>query len=537
MSLLDAIQDRVPLVWVRTNQPEKVISTLPSLATDRQIFSFDSLDGLKVWSHEDRMWKIVLMTQLATEEGEEDQQFVLDFYPHALSYAFSQPNALFVDRNAHIEVEKKFDLYSSLYGRYRSAFWEDDLHAVPLQVVCLVTPDKAPPAELASMAVDVAVGLPTEGELVTIIQHVAAGHGNDVLKDQDVLAIASASRGMTELDAIQTYFYSIRTHGVISGDYVEELKFQRMKEQSSLEIVRPTVTFDDVCGLDNAKKLISQAHWIHENPEKAEELGLIALRRFLLVGVPGTGKSYLCQAAANKLGLDLAITGVAQNMNRFVGASEHNMMATFQQINMLAPIAVWVDELGRDLSGGDSSGVVDAGTTSRVHGAFLTGLQQLNEKVFLFAAANSLVDLSPEMLRADRFDKILFVGFPTFEERRAIFSKNLNHNLDYDFDQLAELTPGFTGAEIVVLIRETKQAVGFDEQRHIVTQDIVNMIPIQRNLVWIRHKHAIMNMYRVAMDEHEWASSDQLAEASSYVGGKVPSRKTVKLASSTFSLK
>ena len=131
------------------------------------------------------------------------------------------------------------------------------------------------------------------------------------------------------------------------------------------------------------------------------------------MGIPGTGKSAICEATANALGLDLARTGVSQVMNSFVGQSEANMRAVFNQIKVMAPLCVWIDEFGRDMSGGQSSSHVDGGTTDRVHGEFLTGLQELPENVFLICAANQIENLKPEMLRAERFDKIIFVGLPS----------------------------------------------------------------------------------------------------------------------------
>mgnify|MGYP000214883789 CR=1 FL=1 len=87
--------------------------------------------------------------------------------------------------------------------------------------------------------------------------------------------------------------------------------------------------------------------------------------------------------------------------SKVIGQSEANMRAVFKQIKLMSPLCVWIDEFGRDLSGGSSSSHVDGGTTDRVHGEFLTGLQELPEETFLLCAANQLEALRPEMLRAD----------------------------------------------------------------------------------------------------------------------------------------
>ena len=182
----------------------------------------------------------------------------------------------------------------------------------------------------------------------------------------------------------------------------------------------------------------------------------------------------------------------------------------------MAPLCVWIDEFGRDLSGGSSSSHVDGGTTDRVHGEFLTGLQELPENVFLMCAANQLEHLKPEMLRADRFDKIMFVGLPSFDERRAIVSiylANIDTPHEYNLDAIAHSTQYFTGAEIKSLIKEVKFYISSSELRPINTQDIVNYAPKMRNILWNKSRPMIQDLYKTAIDQWDWASTDQLKDA------------------------
>jgi SpoVK/Ycf46/Vps4 family AAA+-type ATPase len=210
-------------------------------------------------------------------------------------------------------------------------------------------------------------------------------------------------------------------------------------------------------------------------------------------------------------------------MNSYVGQSEANMRKVFKQIKALNPLCVWIDEFGRDLSGGGSSSHVDGGTTDRVHGEFLTGLQELPEESFLLCAANQIENLRPEMLRADRFDKIMFVGLPSHQEREAIFRIHLSkidtvHN--YDFDLLAAKTKYMTGAEIVTLIRETKFYVTTESLRPIETNDIIDRIKHNKNIIWLKHPQMIKEMYAHALDQWDWASSLQQEEAYEIIGRK-----------------
>jgi SpoVK/Ycf46/Vps4 family AAA+-type ATPase len=251
-----------------------------------------------------------------------------------------------------------------------------------------------------------------------------------------------------------------------------------------------------------------------------------------MVGIPGTGKSAICQATANELGLDLARTGISQVMNSFIGQSEANMRAVFKQIKAMSPLCVWIDEFGRDLSGGSSSSHVDGGTTDRVHGEFLTGLQELPEETFLLCAANQLEALRPEMLRADRFDKIMFVGLPAFTERKHIFNIHLSKidtDHEYDYDALAEASIYMTGAEIVSLIRETKFYVTTESFRPINTQDILNFIPRTKNTIWLKHNEMVMNMYQYALEQWDWASNEQMEDARMILGKKTPVKTETKV--------
>ena len=240
----------------------------------------------------------------------------------------------------------------------------------------------------------------------------------------------------------------------------------------------------------------------------------------------------VCEATAKELNLDLARTGVSQVMNSFVGQSEQNMRMVFQQIKAMAPLCVWIDEFGRDLSGGASSSHVDGGTTDRVHGEFLTGLQELPDNVFLICAANQLENLRPEMLRADRFDKIMFVGLPSFDERQAIFEiylRDVQTDHVFDYDNLADVTAGFTGAEIKSLIKETKFYVVSSQMRPINTQDIVSYAPKMRNILWNKSRDMIKDLYSTALEQWDFASSSQLEDAQLILNGtyaKISNTKT-----------
>jgi SpoVK/Ycf46/Vps4 family AAA+-type ATPase len=146
-----------------------------------------------------------------------------------------------------------------------------------------------------------------------------------------------------------------------------------------------------------------------------------------------------------------------------------------QLAEALAPCILWIDEIDKAFAGIDGKG--DSGTTSRVFGTFVTWMAEKTSPVFVVATANNIRSLPPEMLRKGRFDEIFFVGLPSQEERKAIFTVHLSRvrspNLkQYDVDRLAYETPDFSGAEIEQTIIEAMH-IGFSQNRDFTTDDIL----------------------------------------------------------------
>ncbi len=110
------------------------------------------------------------------------------------------------------------------------------------------------------------------------------------------------------------------------------------------------------------------------------------------------------------------------------------------------------------MSGVQSSGQTDGGTTSRVFGTLLTWMQEKTEPVFVIATANNIKELPPELMRKGRFDEVFFVDLPSVEERKKIFQIHIEsrkRNIkNFDLDVLAKETKGFSGSEIEESVKE-----------------------------------------------------------------------------------
>lgn len=519
--LHEQIQLGVPALWVTTKDYHRLTDMVLS-NTSRDFYTIDKGSFSKF---ENDAWKPVLVqvSNPASEDGGK-MTVTTGSFEVAVQYLFDLETKnkstflVYSFDDAAKTASQYASFVNSLMSDYRRSFMKDDNDMLPLQLILFCS--FACPEEYKHLFVEVEDGYPTYNEILDVVSHMHKSTNGEIFSSSDskyFADIAKAALGMSEFSMINTLLNSVIQTGKVSAEYVYKTKMSSVKKHGILEIIKPKVSFNNIGGLDRIKDVITKNVYFWQNPQEAELFGIAPIRRILTVGIPGTGKSAICEATANALGLDLARTGVSQVMNSFVGQSESNMRAVFQQIKVMAPLCVWIDEFGRDLSGGSSSSHVDAGTTDRVHGEFLTGLQELPDNVFLMCAANQIDNLRPEMLRAERFDKVFFVGLPAFEERIEILKIYLGEG-DYDYEHLAHKTKYFTGAEIRALIKQVKFEVVSTHHRQIATQDIVEHAPTMRNILWNKDKEMIKSLYRTAYEQWDWSSTLQFNEINDILG-------------------
>jgi len=164
---------------------------------------------------------------------------------------------------------------------------------------------------------------------------------------------------------------------------------------------------------------------------------------------------------------------------------------------------LWVDEIEKGLSGLQSSGASDGGTTSRVLSTFLTWMQEKTASVFVVATANDHSAIPPEFQRAGRFDEVFFVDFPSLKERIDIYRVLLNRKKynpkEFDLEYLASNSKNYSGAEIEKSIDEAMLVAFIDNKRKITTDDIIYSLK------------AFKPLYEMRKDEfdsmREWANS------------------------------
>lgn len=505
MKLAEHLKVRTPLIWVQSDEPRRVINKVAAIEEDRKVFRMDVVDGLVVWERNKERWLKVL-AELAP-----DQFVPTNEFNAALWHCYKERGVMLIE-NAHLSAEALIGFLGFISRNYVDAFYADDFDMIPATFVLISCKDEIP-AEIARDIVRVRFELPDAEEIAEIV-HFIDESTNKELVNEDITRHVRAGLGMSEFEFAQACALSLDEHKKLEPQVINAIKLENLKAGGLLEMRTPAIKMADIGGLDQAKELLQRVGWTWKHPAEAAKFGLEPLRRLLLVGVPGSGKSAICEAAADALQLELAKFGASQMMSKWVGESEANMRRAFAQVRAMKPLTLWIDEFGRDMSGGQSSGSVDGGTTDRVHGEFLQGIQELPDEVFLVCAANRIDGLPPEMLRADRFDKIMFVGFPTHSERAEIFGIHLGEFAEeYDLDQLAQLTPYFTGAEIKALIKEVRFRIAGDHHRMPTTEDLAAFAPKMKGRVWVNRREQILEMYGRAKSEWDWASSEQEEEA------------------------
>lgn len=513
------IQLGVPAIWISTKDYHRLADMVLSNSF-RTYYTFDK--GL-FCKYVDNCWKPVLV-KMQDPTSPDSISVTTSSFEVAIDYLYNHE-----DKNKSTLMIYSFDsadkiaaqyasFVNSLISEYRRSFMGDNSDTLPLQII--IFSSFLCPSEYKHLYVDIEDGYPDYNQILDIISHINTSTNGEIFSSSEpkhFAEIAKSALGMTEFSMINVMLNSVIDSGKVSSQYVYKNKMASVKRNGILEIIKPKMTFDQIGGLDRIKDVIAKNVYFWLNPQESEKFGVSPIRRILTVGVPGTGKSAICEATADALGVDLARTGVSQVMNSFVGQSESNMRAVFQQIKVMAPLCVWIDEFGRDLSGGASSSHVDGGTTDRVHAEFLTGLQELPDNVFLMCAANQLDNLKPEMLRADRFDKIFFVGLPSFQERVDIFKIYLPEGT-FDHEHLSLKTKYFTGAEIKSLIKQSKFDTVSNHHRQVETLDILDHIPHMRNILWNKDREMIKSLYRTAYDQWEWSSTLQFNDIDDILG-------------------
>lgn len=214
---------------------------------------------------------------------------------------------------------------------------------------------------------------------------------------------------------------------------------------------------DDVRGIDEIREEVENIIRIIKDPEKYREKGSNLFKGVMLLGEPGTGKTLLARAIAGEAGCNFIFCSGSDFDEMFVGVGAKRVRHLFKEARKHSPCIIFIDEIDSLLSGsrrmGGSEHSSSRGTINQIL-AEMDGFDK-NENIMVIGATNHEDSLDPAAVRPGRFDKKIHVPHPDINGREDIFQIYLDkiaRNDSVIAKALAQMTPGFTGAEIENLV-------------------------------------------------------------------------------------
>ncbi len=217
--------------------------------------------------------------------------------------------------------------------------------------------------------------------------------------------------------------------------------------------------FTDVAGADEEKEELTELVAFLKNPKEFTEMGAKIPRGVLLVGPPGTGKTLLARAVAGEANVPFYSISGSEFVEMFVGVGAGRVRDMFKKAKENAPCIIFIDEIdavGRQRGTGVGGGHDEREQTLNQLLVEMDGFEG-NEGVIILAATNRADVLDPALLRPGRFDRQIRVSNPDKRARSQILkvhARNKHFAPDVDFDNIAQRTPGFSGAELANVLNE-----------------------------------------------------------------------------------
>ncbi|TSE25936.1 ATP-dependent zinc metalloprotease FtsH 4 [Tepidimonas sediminis] len=270
------------------------------------------------------------------------------------------------------------------------------------------------------------------------------------------------------------------------------------KSRAKIYVEQDTgVTFADVAGVDEAKAELQEIVAFLKDPQGYGRLGARAPKGVLLVGPPGTGKTLLAKAVAGEAGVPFFSISGSEFVEMFVGVGAARVRDLFEQARAKAPAIIFIDELdalGRARGAGGPIGGHDE--REQTLNQLLVELDGFDSGtgLVLLAATNRPEILDPALLRAGRFDRQVLVDRPDKAGRVQILrvhARKIKLAADVDLEQIAALTPGFSGADLANLCNEAALAATRRGAEAVALQDFT--AAIERIVAGLEKKNRLLN--------------------------------------------
>ena len=255
------------------------------------------------------------------------------------------------------------------------------------------------------------------------------------------------------------------------------------------------IKFDDVAGEDEAKESLTEVvNYLHD-PSKYQEIGASMPKGILLVGPPGTGKTMLAKAVAGEANVSFFSMSGSEFVEMFVGMGASKVRDLFKQAKEKAPCIVFIDEIdaiGQKRSGGQYGGNDEREQTLNQLLTEMDGFEG-NNGVIILAATNRPESLDPALTRPGRFDRRVPVELPDLKGREAILqvhAKKIKVAEDVDFNKIARMASGASGAELANIVNEAALRAVRDGRRFATQADLEESIEVV--IAGYQKKNAIM---------------------------------------------
>ncbi len=270
------------------------------------------------------------------------------------------------------------------------------------------------------------------------------------------------------------FFFIQQSQGGGGGNRV--MSFGKSRAKMTVDD-KKKITFDNVAGADEEKEELAEIVEFLKAPKKFVELGARIPKGVLLVGPPGTGKTLLAKAVSGEAGVPFFSISGSDFVEMFVGVGASRVRDLFEQAKKNAPCIVFIDEIdavGRHRGAGLGGGHDEREQTLNQLLVEMDGFG-INEGVIILAATNRPDILDPALLRPGRFDRRVVVGLPDIKGREQILkvhSRGKPLGDDVKLDELARITPGFTGADLENLLNEAALLAARANKKKIGNEEI-----------------------------------------------------------------